>query len=50
MMAWNGDWEKLINWLDKNPEKIDDQTFKEKKTLLMIAIKNCRDVIVKLLL
>jgi len=50
MMAWNGDRDKLIAWLDKNQNKIDDQTFKEKKTLLMISVKNCWDVIVKLLL
>ena len=33
-----------------NPEKINMQTYKDKKTLLMIAVKHGWDVIVKLLL
>ena len=49
-MAWEGERDKLMLWLDKNPEKINDTTYKLKKTLLMIAVKHLRDVIVKLLL
>lgn len=50
LMAREGDWDKLGIWLDKNPFLINIQTYKEKKTLLMIAVKHCWDVIVKILL
>ena len=49
-MVWEGDRDKFLKWLDKNPDKINEQTYWERKTVLMIAVWHTWDIIVKILL